>query len=137
MHIKALWQMRLYRGSYFDGTDNCPLCLGTSGAIWLLQYEEKVMGNPGWKKFERRIAIQIEGRRTGILGGEDIEHPIFSGECKLLQELPKWLRDVYGQAVRNCSKGKIPFACVKQKGKNDKNALVILNFMDFKELINK
>lgn len=94
------------------------------------------MGNPGWKQFERRIAIQINGKRSWK-DNQDISHPFLSGECKLLKELPKWLLDVYLQACRNCPQGKIPFACVKQRGKNDKNAFVILRFMDFKKLINK
>lgn len=93
------------------------------------------MGNPGWKKFERRIALQLGGRRIGVLGGEDVEHKILSGECKLLKKLPAWLLDVYLQSYRNCPEGKIPFCCVKQKGKNDKNAFVILRFGDFKEIV--
>ena len=91
--------------------------------------------NKGWKDFEKRISIELGGRRTGILGGEDVEHPILSGECKLLKSLPKWLIDLWGQTKSNCPAKKIPFACIKQKGLNDKNALVILRFQDFKNLM--
>lgn len=93
------------------------------------------MSNPGWKKFERRIALDLGGRRIGILGGEDVEHPFLSGECKLLKKLPKFLTDVYDQAKKNCPKGKIPFACVKQNGKHDKNSLIILSYEDFNKMV--
>ena len=94
------------------------------------------MSNPGWKKYERRIARDLGGRRVGVLGSEDIEHPIYSIEAKLLKSLPKWLTGLWKQTQGNCPAGKIPFACVKEKNRNDDNAFVILRYIDFKNLIN-
>ena len=95
------------------------------------------MSDKVWKQFERRIAKRLGGRRVGILGKEDIEHPVFSVETKVLKELPKFMTKVYGQAKRNSPKGKIPFACIKENGRHDENALVILSFGDFQEILRR
>ena len=75
--------------------------------------------------------MRLEGQRTGILGGEDIRSKYFSGEAKLWKKVPKSISRAYEQAKRNCPAGKIPFACIKEKGKWDKNALVILSLEHF------
>ncbi len=89
------------------------------------------MPDKSWKAFERRVAKKIGGRRTGVLGGEDVEHPRWSIECKLLQFLPKWLTEIMKQAEDNCPTGKIPLAVVKQKYDNDEDAYVILRSKNF------
>ena len=90
------------------------------------------MADQGWKKFERRLSkMRLEGQRTGILGGEDIRSKYFSGEAKLWKKVPKSISRAYDQAKRNCPDKKIPFACIKEKGKWDKNALVILSLEHF------
>ena len=86
------------------------------------------MSDKSWKQFERRIAKRLDGRRVGILGKEDIEHPLFSIECKLLKELPKGLTEPYKQAEKNCPAGKIAIVCMKEKKKQDGNALIIMSF---------
>lgn len=73
----------------------------------------------------------------GILGNEDIEHPFLSVEAKLYGEanFPKTIRKFYNQAKNNAPPGKIPMVCMKEKGKLDDNALVVISFADFKRLI--
>lgn len=95
------------------------------------------MSDKSWKAFERRVAKMLGGRRTGILGGEDIEHPVYSGECKLLQSLPAWLTKLWAQTEANCPVGKIPVAMVKKNGGLDRDALTILRLGDFVELYKK
>ena len=94
------------------------------------------MPDKSWKAFERRVAKDLGGRRTSILGGEDIEHPIYSIECKLLSDIPQWLIKLWTQTAFNCPDSKTPLAIVKEKNRNDDNAFVILRYIDFKNLIN-
>ncbi|MHA1225214.1 MAG: hypothetical protein ACTSPV_00560 [Candidatus Hodarchaeales archaeon] len=95
------------------------------------------MSNPAWKKYERRIAAALGGRRVraGELEQEDVEHSLLSIEVKLLKNLPKGLTNPYKQAKRNAPKGKIPIVIMKEKKRFDDNALVFLRFKDFKRLM--
>jgi len=94
------------------------------------------MSEPGWKKFERRIAAALGGRRVraGELEQEDVEHEFLSVEAKLLKSVPACMREPLEQAVRNAPAGKIPMVCMKEKKRKDDNALVFLRFKDFKLL---
>lgn len=89
------------------------------------------MGNPGWKCYERRIARLFGVERKGILGGADFETEHLAGETKVLAKLPKWLTDVYGQSNSNCPRGKHPICVVKEKGRKDDNAFVIMRLKNF------
>lgn len=89
------------------------------------------MGNPGWKQYERRIARLFGVERKGILGRADFETNTLAGETKVLKRLPKWLTDVYGQANHNCPRGKHPIVIVKEKGRKDDNAFVIMRLKNF------
>ena len=89
------------------------------------------MGNPSWKQYERRISRLFGVERKGILGGADFETSVLAGETKVLAKLPKWLTDVYGQANNNCPIGKHPICVVKEKGRKDDNAFVIMRLKNF------
>lgn len=95
------------------------------------------MSDPGWKKFERRIAAKLGGRRVraGELEKEDIEHEILSVEAKLFKHVPVCMEKPMEQAERNAPKGKIPVVCMKRNGRLDDNALIFLRFKDFKRLM--
>jgi hypothetical protein len=95
------------------------------------------MSDKGWKKFERRIAGKLGGRRVraGERELEDIEHPILSVEAKLFKSVPVCMEGPMEQAERNAPKGKIPMVCMKKNGRLDDNALVFMRFKDFKRLM--
>lgn len=97
------------------------------------------MSNPGWKKFERRIAAALGGRRVrcGEKELEDIEHEFLSIEAKLLKEVPVCMSGPLEQAIRNAPAGKMPVVCMKQKKRPDDNALVFMRFKDFKLMVIK
>ena len=95
------------------------------------------MSEPGWKKFERRIAAALGGRRVrcGEKELEDIEHPYLSVEAKLLKQVPVCMSAPLEQAIKNAPAGKIPIVCMKQKKRPDSNALVFIRFRDFKRIV--
>lgn len=88
------------------------------------------MPNTGWKQFERRIAQKTGGRRVGTMNKEDVEHPLFSFECKLYKSLPKGITGMMGQAEKN-AENKIPILVMKEKGRKDDNALVVMLLKDW------
>jgi len=87
------------------------------------------------KRTERAIAKRLGGKRVGILGREDVSHPVFSIECKSVSRFvgEKW----FLQAVRNCEKGKIPAVIVHITGQHHKNDYVILKLKDFEDLLGR
>ena len=89
------------------------------------------MGNPTWKQYERRISRLFGVERKGILGGADFETEHLAGETKVLEKLPRWLTNIYGQANNNCPVGKHPVAIIKKKGRKDDNAFVIMRLKNF------
>ena len=48
-----------------------------------------------WKRFERRVASKVGGKRIPINGRKrlDISHPYLDIECKYRKTLPAWLFD--------------------------------------------
>ena len=89
------------------------------------------MGNPGWKQYERRIARLFGVERKGILGKADFETAHLAGETKVLAEMPKKLMGWYAQANKNCPLGKHPIIIVKERGRKDDNAYVIMRLKNF------
>jgi len=55
------------------------------------------------KATERAVAKRIGGKRVGILGAEDVSHPLFSIEVKSRKAFVAG--DWMAQAVRNCPEG--------------------------------
>ena len=90
------------------------------------------MPDKSWKAFERRLALdRLDGKRTGPTYKEDVESKYFSLEAKLLKSLPKMMQKAYEQAVKNCPAGKFPVVIAKEKGRNDGNAFVLMNYVDW------
>lgn len=88
------------------------------------------------KRHERTVAKLLGGKRIGILGKEDVEHPKFSVECKSRQEIPKWFSDFWKQAVDNCEEGKIPLLVIHETQKRYKDDWVVIRMEDFLEVLN-
>jgi len=87
------------------------------------------------KRTEKAIAKRLNAKRVGILGKEDVSHPIFSIECKSVSRFvgEKW----FLQAIRNCEKDKIPAVIVHVTGQHHKNDYVIIKLKDFEDLLGR
>ncbi len=83
------------------------------------------------KDAERSVARRLNGKRTGVLGGEDITHPLLSIEVKSRARFAG--ERFKAQAKRNCSY-KIPAVIVHITGKPHSQDLVMLELKDFEDL---
>lgn len=85
------------------------------------------------KNYERKIAKILKGKRIGILGKEDIEHPVFSMEVKTRN---KYAGDNFmTQAINNCPGGKIPIVITHINGRRHENDLVEIKLKHFIEIL--
>lgn len=86
-----------------------------------------------WKRFERRVASKVNGKRIPINGrkGLDISHPVLDIECKYRKTLPDWL---FTKAWRQANEGNgIPTIVVGKHNSSDMFA--IINLDDLAKLI--
>ena len=99
------------------------------------------MPDAAWKAFERKIAEVLGGKRRGpdvrgdSGGKNDIIHPHWSAECKLLGA-PGYAQilEAAMQAERNAdSEAQCPVAFVKRKGANLENTLVVMRLKTWRE----
>lgn len=84
------------------------------------------------KNTERSLAKLLNAQRVGIMGKEDLNHPVFSYEVKSRQSfaaLP-WLE----QAERNCPEGKTPAFVVHVRGKRHQRDCVIVSLQAWRDL---
>jgi hypothetical protein len=95
------------------------------------------MSNAAWKRAERQAARALGGKRNSR-GGDfsqsmpDVEHPLFSIECKYRKTLPRLLRLGLEQAARYDA-SKPPLLVVKER--QQRGALVVLRLADFADLL--
>ena len=87
------------------------------------------------KDYERWLANDLGGRRTGILGNEDVLTPRFSVEAKEREKMPKFIKDCVGQAIRNCPDNKLPIVCLHKLGGSHHGDIVIMEYSVFKAII--
>ena len=94
-----------------------------------------------WKAFERKIAEVLGGKRRGpSVGGSagghnDIIHPHWSAECKLLGA-PGYavILEAVMQAERNAEdETQCPIAFVKRKGASMDNTLCVMRLKTWRE----
>ena len=94
------------------------------------------MALAGWKKFERRIARDHGVERQPVTGerdGSDIkEHARYVISCKCRSAVPKTVRD-WADSIARCGRryGKVPVLVMKEPGKHDDSALVVLRYADW------
>jgi len=83
------------------------------------------------KECERKIAKIFGGKRVGILGNEDVSHPVYSIEVKSRKKFvaKKWMQ----QCERNNDE-KIPLVVVHEMNKSHSSDLVMMNIGDFLKL---
>ena len=82
------------------------------------------------KRNEAAIAKLIPGaKRIGVLSGEDLEHPMFSIECKSRENMAvdKWFR----QAEVNCPTDKTPLLILHVHNQKREKDIVCMRFGDW------
>lgn len=84
------------------------------------------------KSTERSLAKLLNAQRIGILGKEDLSHPLFSYEIKSRKSFValSWLE----QAERNCPEGKTPVLVVHVSGKHHQRDCVIVSLQTWRDL---
>ena len=87
------------------------------------------------KAFQTKVAKMTGGRNIGTLGGEDVEHSIYSIEAKHFKTYRG--ESIMEQCEANCPKDKIPIAIVHLNGKRHGKDIVHMRFEDWEKLANK
>lgn len=80
------------------------------------------------KAHERATAKALGGKRIGILGSEDVQHSIYSIECKSVKAFVG--RSWYEQCVRNNKDGKINLVVIHLTKRDHDNDYVLLKLSD-------
>ena len=83
------------------------------------------------KDSERQIAKLLGGKRVGILGDEDVMHPVYSIEVKSRKKFSgrKWME----QCKKNNKDNKIPIVVIHEANKPHSTDLVLIGIKDFCE----
>jgi hypothetical protein len=97
------------------------------------------MADKSWKAFERRISRDHGVERAPVTGERDasdaMPHPMFCFQMKLRKAIPKciraWSDSIHASAQKT---GKCGVLIVKEPGKHDDNALVIVRYKDWIDL---
>lgn len=94
------------------------------------------MGNTGWKQFERRVARDHGVERQPITGERDgsdaMPHPRYVFQMKLRERIPVSIR-TWADSIFRCGDhyGKTGVLILKEPGKRDDSALVVLRYRDW------
>lgn len=86
------------------------------------------------KDAERALAKRLGGRRTGVLGREDISHPLLSIEVK---SRARFVGERFMAQAKLNSDGRIPAVIVHVTGKPHDRDLIMLELRDFEDLFGK
>ena len=97
------------------------------------------MVDRAWKKFERRLARRVGGRRVPVSGIErgsaDVIAPLFCYQAKLRKGVPGYLKSwVHGIVAAGVRAGSIGVVVWKAPHERDANSLVILRLRDWEDL---
>lgn len=84
------------------------------------------------RRYQGKLAELVGGKNIGTVGGEDIEHPLFSYEAKRRKLFVAcgWL----DQARRNCPEGKVPVVVCHVSGRRHRDDLVICSLGEWIDL---
>lgn len=86
-----------------------------------------------FKSTERAMARRLGGKRTGHLGGQDVDGGWLSVECKHRATLPAWLTDALAQARRHAGPDQLPIVILHEHGARHDDNLVVLRLADFEQ----
>ena len=95
----------------------------------------RTVADKAWKRAERRVAELTGGRRLGPSGRNtaDVINGWLACEVKERAELPRWLAEAVGQAVRNAPAGMLPVVILHELGRRHVDDVVMLRLGDFRE----
>jgi hypothetical protein len=81
--------------------------------------------------YQTYIAQKLGGKSVGTIEGQDVEHPLYSIECKKRKAFigQKFME----QCVRNCPRGKIPLVIVHVTNQRHEDDFVMMRLADFEE----
>lgn len=86
------------------------------------------------KQYERFIALDLGGRRIGLLGQEDVQFELISAECKEREKLPAFLKKCLAQAVDNCEEDKLPVVFLHEHNVSHEFDIVVMFYVDWKDM---
>jgi len=81
------------------------------------------------------MAKRLGGKNVGTIEGQDISHPLLSGEVKHRKSFVG--NTFMQQCIKNCPSGKTPVVIVHQKFQRFEDSLVLLRLKDFEDLFGK
>ena len=87
------------------------------------------------KSYERWLANDLDGRRVGLLGMEDVLAGKYAIEAKEREKLPKFLTNTMEQAERNCPQGKTAVVCLHKNAGNHDDDMVVMRYKDWRGLV--
>ncbi len=81
------------------------------------------------KELEREIARLLGGKRIGLLGQEDVQHPVWSIECKERKRvvIEAWM----AQAEKYSTIDKTPLLVIHKLGKSHNQDIVCMRLYEF------
>ena len=87
------------------------------------------------KRAERMVASAFGGKRVGVLGNEDVNHPLFSIEVKARAKFAalKWMQ----QCERNATTPKIPLLVVHLHNTRHSDNLCVMRQKDLEDLLGR
>jgi hypothetical protein len=87
------------------------------------------------RAYQSTIAKRMGGKSVGTIEGQDIEHPLFSIECKKRKAFvaTNWME----QCISNAPEGKTPLLLVHVTGQRHKDDLAIMRLADFEDWLGK
>ena len=84
------------------------------------------------RAYQTKLSKLVEGKNVGTLGGEDIEHPIYSIEAKAYKAYRG--ESIMKQCEANCKGDKIPVAIVHVNGQRYERDIVHMRFKDWEKI---
>jgi len=86
---------------------------------------------------ERRVEIDVGGKRLGRRGEADVLTDFHAYEIKMRKKLPKFLKDCYAEGVKHCPRGKHPIVVLKEGNTSWRDALVVMRYKNFLSWLHK
>ena len=111
-----------------------------AGRVTTTNPRKNPMADKDWKRFERKVAEQLGGRRVPITGRQrgdapDVEHDALSIECKKRNVIPKWFKEAMNQAEASVkNREQVPIVVIHEKGQKNEDDYVVLRMKHFKAL---
>ena len=97
------------------------------------------MADKSWKKFERRLAKRVGGKRIPVTGldraGADVVAGQFVYQAKLRKGVPSYLREwLDGITASGERAGKVGIVAWKAPREKDADTIVVLRLKDWEEI---